>query len=87
MKKLITFNLGKNGLTDNFIDSLEKTFKKQDLIRIAVLKSATRDKEEIQKIARTLCSELKKRQKKDFTSKQIGFTIFIRKWRKLKKGL
>jgi len=80
--RLVSFNLGKNGLTRNFIDSLEKTFKKHDLVKVSILKSATRNRSEIRKIAQEICSELKKLIKKDFTAKIVGFTIYIKKWRK-----
>jgi len=80
--RLVSFNLGKNGLTRNFIDSLEKTFKKHDLVKVSILKSATRNRSEIRKIAQEICSELKKLIEKDFTAKIVGFTIYIKKWRK-----
>ena len=83
--KLVGFEIGKKGLTENFIDTLEKTFKKHNLVKVSILKSATRDRGEARKIAQEICSELKKREKKDFTAKIIGYKIFIRKWRKLKK--
>ncbi len=82
---MISFQIGKRGLTKNFIDNLEKTFKKHDLVKISVLKTATRNREEIKKIAKEICVELKEKEKKEFTFKIIGFTLFIKKWRKLKK--
>jgi len=81
----VTFNIGKKGLTNGFLDLLEKTFKKNELVRISILKSATRDSEEVKAIANKICEEMNKRLKKDFTFKIIGFKIFVRKWRKLKK--
>jgi len=83
--RIVGFGIGKKGLTQNFFESLEKTFKKHDLIKVSILKSATRNREEVKKIAREICSELKKRIGKDLTAKIIGFTIIIKKWRKLKK--
>lgn len=82
--KLVIFNLGKHGLTGSFIDALEKTFKKQELVKISILKSATRDRKEIKRIAQEICAELKSKVKKNFTFKIVGFAICIRKWRKLK---
>lgn len=76
------YNLGKSGLTAEFIENLEKTFKKSDLVKISVLRAATRDRDELKKIAETICSELGKKFKKRFTAKIVGFTIFIQKWRK-----
>ncbi len=83
--KLVNFEIGKKGLNKSFINALEKTFKKHDLIKVSIFRSATRDRKEAQKIAQEICSELKKIEGKDFTAKIIGFTMFIRKWRKLKK--
>ena len=83
--KLVNFEIGERGLNRNFIDAIEKTFKKHDLIKVSILRSATRDRKEARKIAQEICSELKKIEGKDFTAKIIGFTIFIRKWRKLKR--
>lgn len=82
---LVKHNLGKGGLTTGFIELLEKTFKKNDLVKISVLKTATRDKEEIKNIAEKICTELEKRLQKKFTAKIVGFTIIIKKWRKLKE--
>ncbi len=82
---LVTFNLGKQGLTEGFIDALEKTFKKHNLVKVTILRSATRDKAQVREMAQEICFELKKRYQKDFTAKIIGFTFYIKKWRKLKK--
>jgi RNA-binding protein YhbY len=64
------------------IDLLEKMFQTHELVKIAVLKSATRNRDELRKIAREICSELMKRFKKEFTFRIVGFTIFMRKWRR-----
>lgn len=79
---LVRFNLGKSGITKDYIESLEKTFKKNDLVKISVLKAATRDRDELNKMADTICSELKQKLKKRFTAKIVGFTIIVKKWRK-----
>lgn len=76
------FNIGKSGLKAEFIENLEKTFKKNDLVKISVLKAATRDRDELKKIAETICSELVKKYRKKFTAKIVGFTIIVKKWRK-----
>jgi len=80
---LINIQMGKNGLTQNFIDNLEKTFKKHELVKISVLKSACRNREELKSRSLELCSELKKRLNKKFTCKIVGYTLNIKKWRKL----
>lgn len=80
---IISCQLGKQGLTQGFIELLEKTFKNHELVKIAVLKSATRNRDELKQIAGEICSELKKKTNKTFTVKIVGFTLYIRKWRKI----
>ena len=70
--------LGKQGITENFINSLKNQFKNSQVIKISVLKSATRDREEIARIKDELLEKLGK----NFTGRIIGFTIILRKWRK-----
>jgi len=70
--------LGKSGITENFMNSLKNQFKNSQVMKISVLKSATRDREEIIKIN----EELLERLGKNFTGRIIGFTIILRKWRK-----
>jgi len=69
---LVSFQLGKSGLTEGFINALETTFKNHELVKIAVLKRACRDR-----------NELKEKINKTFTARTVGFTIFVRKWRKI----
>lgn len=80
--EIATIQVGKQGITKGMLDLLEKTFKNHELVKISVLKSATRNREELKQMAEHLCSELRIRAKKDFTSRIIGFTLFVRKWRK-----
>ena len=70
--------LGKNGMTEGFMQSLKNAFAKNDYVKISALKTATRDKQELIKIADIICSALGNK----YTSKTIGFSIFIKKWRK-----
>lgn len=79
---IASVQIGKQGLTKGMIDLLEKMFQTHELVKIAVLKSATRNRDELRKIAREICSELMKRFKKEFTFRIVGFTIFMRKWRR-----
>ncbi|MBI2042930.1 YhbY family RNA-binding protein [Candidatus Pacearchaeota archaeon] len=78
MKKIGIVQLGKNGVTENFIETLKTYFKNHNSVRISVLKSGTRDREEFRKIA----EEIPKKLGENFTSRTIGFTIIVRKWRK-----
>lgn len=82
MTSTVYFQLGKKGLTQGFIDLLKKTFKNHDLVKIAVLKACSRKKQEVKDMAEKICQELKKSERKDFTYKLIGYTLYIKKWRK-----
>lgn len=79
MKKgLANMQLGKNGLSSGFIDCLKNTFKERESIKIRILKSAGHDKEKIKKMAEEIIENLGKK----YTYKIIGFSIFIKKWRR-----
>lgn len=78
MKKVAAIQLGKKGLTENFIETLKTYFKNHNSVRISVLKSGTRDREDFRKIA----EEIPEKLGKNFISKTIGFTIIVKKWRK-----
>jgi RNA-binding protein YhbY len=74
-----TVQLGKNGITDGFIETLKNAFKKHDSVKVSLLKSATRDRKEAEETAKNLCKALGKH----YTSNILGFTIFLKKWRKI----
>ncbi len=78
MRKIGSIQIGKQGVTENFIATLEAHFKKYENIKISVLKNATRDREEIKKFSEIIIDKLGKK----YTSRIIGFTIFVKKWRK-----
>jgi len=83
-----TIQLGKQGITENFINSLKNQFKGSRIVKISILKSATRDREEIAKIKDEILEKLGKTFKfpqvaekfhGNFKAKIIGFTIILRK--------
>ena len=74
MKKMTNMQIGKNGLTENFLSSLKIAFKTHTIIKIKVLKN----KEKTNEIAEKIVSELGKK----YTYRILGFTIITRKWRK-----
>ncbi|HRZ85162.1 MAG TPA: YhbY family RNA-binding protein [Candidatus Paceibacterota bacterium] len=78
MQLISTLQIGKSGLTDTFIETLKSHFKNHQNVKISVLKSATRDKKEIKKMAEKIIESLGK----NYTYRIIGFTIIIKKWRK-----
>jgi RNA-binding protein YhbY len=74
--------LGKSGITENFIESLRNLFKNHENIKIHVLQNSRRTgkegKEDVQKYADEILEKLGKK----YTSKNIGFVISLKKWRK-----
>jgi RNA-binding protein YhbY len=79
---LIKMQIGKNGLTSDFIAGLRKVFEKNSNIRVNLLKSSTRDKKEAKKWAEEIVSSLGK----NYSYKLIGYTIILRRWRKGKEA-
>ena len=70
--------LGKNGITDNFIETLKTTFKNHENVKITVLKSARPEKSYTKKYSEEILKKLGPK----FTSRVLGHTIAIKKWRK-----
>ena len=70
--------LGKNGITDNFLENLNNYFLKSRTVKISVLPSARESKEDVKKYAKEILDLLGEY----YTSKVIGFTIVLKKWRK-----
>ena len=70
--------LGKNKVTENFVESLKNHFKNHENMKISILKSGTRDKKEIIEMKDKILTELGK----NYTARTIGFTIVVKKWRK-----
>jgi RNA-binding protein YhbY len=70
--------LGKSGVTDNFIQTLKEHFKKYRNIKISVMKSAGRNKEKVQEYSDLILNKLGN----NFSARNIGFTIVLKKWRK-----
>ena len=77
MKTIGNVQIGKQGITDNFITTLKNNFKKSENIKISVLKNATRDKSEMKNLSNKILDKLGK----NYTSRTIGFTIVVKKWR------
>ena len=76
----IELQLGKKGLTPEFILDIEKRLEniRNAVVRISVLKSARQSKNDVKKYA----DEIIKKMGAKYTAKTIGFTISLRKWRK-----
>jgi len=73
--------LGKAGLTENFVKTLQEHFTNFRNVKVSVLKSCCRDKAELKKISDEILEKLGE----NYTSKIIGYTIVFKKWRKAKE--
>ncbi|MBT3642907.1 hypothetical protein HN604_00200 [archaeon] len=78
MKHIKKLQLGKNGLSEEFIGQVKSIFENETLIKIDILKSACRDKTEAKKIAEDLIESLGKK----YGYKLVGYVITVIKFRK-----
>jgi len=74
----IRIQIGKNGLTDSVIEQIKKVSLEEEMIKITILKSACRDKEEAKKMCDTLVDKLGK----NYTYKLIGYICTLFRFRK-----
>ena len=70
--------LGKNGITENFLGMLNVHFSTCRTVKVSVLKSAREKKEDLKKLADELLNHLGE----NYTAKVIGFKIVLKKWRR-----
>ena len=75
--------IGKKGLTKELLEDIEKRFEKSrnKNIKIRVLQSARESKEDVKKYA----EEIQKYLGKQYTNRILGFSIFVKKWRKARE--
>jgi RNA-binding protein YhbY len=78
MPAIRQIQLGKNGLTESFIGNLKHHFDNCKNVKISVLRSCCRDREELKKINDEILGKLGN----NYTSRIIGYTIVIKKWRR-----
>lgn len=80
MTSQFELQIGKKGLTEEFLEDIKKRFEKPSTtnIKISVLKSARESKEDVKKYAEEIQSYLGNK----FTYRVLGFSIFFKKWRK-----
>ncbi|MFH1801259.1 MAG: YhbY family RNA-binding protein [archaeon] len=80
-KKVSHMQLGKNGITENFLSTLKSHFDRHKTVRISVLRSACRDRDELKKISQKILEKLGE----NFSARIIGFVVIIRKQKFLEK--
>ena len=78
MRGIKKLQIGKKGLTPEFVEQLKKIFENEQSLKIAILKSACRDKKDAKKMAEDLLDMLGK----NYTYRLVGYIMTVRKWRK-----
>ncbi len=78
MKQIKRLQIGKNGLSEAFLEQLKGIFKKEEVVKISILKAACRNKKDAEKIAEELVNSLGK----NYIYKLVGYVLTVRKFRK-----
>ena len=74
--------LGKQGITENFIETLKSHFKKYKNMRVSVLQSARGEGKEGKKKVKEYTEKILEELGENYTAKIIGFKIILKKWRR-----
>lgn len=74
----VKLQIGKNGLTDAFIEQVRRISENEEMMKITILKSACRDKKE----ADEMCKKLVDALGKNFVYRLIGYVCTLHKFRK-----
>ncbi|MEK6758063.1 MAG: YhbY family RNA-binding protein [Nanoarchaeota archaeon] len=82
MVETLTLHIGKNGLTKEFIEHLTAVFKTRRTIKVQLLKSASGDRAQMEKVAQEIIAGLPER----YNYRVIGFTIILMKRTIMKKS-
>ena len=84
MTSQLQLQLGKKGLTQEFLKDLKERFENSKItnIKIYVLQSARESKADVKKYS----EEIKEYLGKKYTTRLLGFSIFIKKWRKAREN-
>ena len=97
MPAIRQIQLGKQGVTENFLSTLKNQFKNCKNVRISVLSNARKNKNDVKKYSEEILEKLNSRPRtvhsktnllpttksfgKKYTARIIGFKIVIKKWR------
>ena len=81
VKHIKKLQIGKNGLTPEFISQVKSIFVNERMVKISILKSACRDKSEAKRIAEELIAALGKK----YGYKIVGYVLTVSQFRKEQK--
>lgn len=84
-KAITTIQLGKQGVTTNFILALKNQFNVRKNVKVAVLRAARGEGKEAKLKVKEYADKILEELGKTYTVNVIGFTISIKKWRKEQK--
>lgn len=77
-QEILQLQIGKNGLTDAFVEQVRKLSQDKERMKIVILKSACRDKAE----AKQMCEELIEKLGKNYAYRLIGYVCTLFRFRK-----
>lgn len=83
-KSLAQIQIGKQGITDNFIETLKGYFKNHKNVKISVLKSARPEGKKGKETVKEYSDKISSKLGNNFNIRTIGFTIAIKKLKKNK---
>jgi RNA-binding protein YhbY len=78
MKPVKQLQLGKNGLSPAFVSQVRSIFETEKMVKISILKSACRNRDDARKIGEDLVEALGSK----FGFKLIGYVLTVTKFRK-----
>jgi RNA-binding protein YhbY len=78
MKPMRQLQMGKAGLSDAFVEQVRSVFENETLVKISILKSACRDKDDAKRIGEELVDKLGTK----FGFKLVGYVLTVIKFRK-----
>ena len=81
MKQIKRLQLGKNGLSEAFVEQVRRIFEKEKVMKISILKAACRNKTDAEKMAQDLISALGGK----FDYKLVGYVMTVIKFRKVQR--
>jgi len=80
-----TIQLGKQGITENFINGVRARFNDIKTLQISVLASARGSGKEGKEKVREYSEHILRELGNHFTAKIVGFTIILKKWRQARE--
>ena len=78
MKPIKRLQMGKKGMTPEFINQVKGIFEKERVLKITILRSASRNKEEVKKMGDELVAMLGNKYK----YRLIGYVLTLMRFRK-----